>query len=471
MKRQWEKILLLAIIFSLVIVGSNFSTETFPRLPKRSQFTSMSKSSKLQMSAFKVSAEELEQDLSRDEKSVVRVVRKASPLVAFVTSVAPMPTTPNARRRNHRRDNSRRNDNLPMGRPLGSGSAFVVDARGYLVTNFHVVEQAWLIQRAEERMQSFRQKLRFPCLASSSQDAAAVAAQVFVRLQGSKQYYKARIVDTNPDIDIAVLRLESSSNETNIATSFGEPLSFGSSSDLLVGQNLIAIGNPFGLDTTVTTGVVSALNRDIYTSRSRNMPIATTPIRNCIQTDCAINPGNSGGPLLNAKGQVVGVNTAIVTTSGSSAGVGFAVPSDQVRPVVMDMIRVDVAKTARGVARLGVKIVKQRRDYDDAATERTGFGSTLRPERSKLLSKNWIASIEPNSAAERANLLGIRVDELTASVVAGQAIVVVGGNNVTDYRALQKEMDRRKPGEQLQLTVEDWMTGERSVVYVSLDGR
>merc|ERR1740139_2009236 len=97
----------------------------------------------------------------------------------------------------------------------------------------------------------------------------------------------------------------------------------GSSTSLLVGQKVIAIGNPFGLDQTVTAGVVSALNRNVATRRNT--------ISNCVQTDAAINPGNSGGPLLNTKGQWIGVNTAIISTTGSNAGIGFAIPSDKMK--------------------------------------------------------------------------------------------------------------------------------------------
>merc|ERR1712194_121774 len=118
-----------------------------------------------------------------------------------------------------------------------------------------------------------------------------------------------------------------------------EFISFGSSSDLLVSQSVVAIGNPFGLQSTVTAGVVSAVNREFRAGTAKTP--ANTPIRNVIQTDASINPGNSGGPLLNLKNEVVGINTAIITTSGSSAGIGFAVPSDQIRPVVERILQKD----------------------------------------------------------------------------------------------------------------------------------
>ena len=390
------------------------------------------------LNVFKVAAEELEKDLSLEEKTTVRVVREAGPQVAFVTSVWPMPSSRQVTRRNRQRPTAN-NNNLPQGQPLGSGSAFVVDARGYLVTNFHVVERAYQIQQSTSMFQELQQNYSFPL----SLFQAPETAHVYVRMKSEKQYQKARIVNVQPDLDVAVLQLV---NRTTATTSSGnnKPLSFGSSSDLLVGQNLIAIGNPFGLETTVTTGVVSALGRDIFTSSD------STPIRNCIQTDCAINPGNSGGPLFNTKGQVVGVNTAIVTTSGSNAGVGFAVPSDQVRPVVEEFIRKDLAQQ-KVVTLLGVKIAKQ---YPG------GIG--------QLHEKNWIAHVVPNSPADKAGMQALQIDKETARIANGQAIVAIGGNAVSTYDALQKEMASRKPGEQLQVTLENW-NGGKSVVYVMLD--
>ena len=134
----------------------------------------------------------------------------------------------------------------------------------------------------------------------------------------------AKIVGYEPENDIAVLKIPSS----NLPT----PIAIGSSNDLQVGQNVLAIGNPFGLDYTLTTGVVSALGRDVD-------GIGGRPIKGCIQSDAAINPGNSGGPLLDSRGRLIGVNMAIYSPSGASAGIGFSIPVDTVRRVVNQIIR------------------------------------------------------------------------------------------------------------------------------------
>ncbi|EED86812.1 serine protease, partial [Thalassiosira pseudonana CCMP1335] len=183
----------------------------------------------------------------------------------------------------------------------GSGSGFVVDADGYIVTNYHV------IQRAYETNQ-------------------------MVINYSNASYYACEIVDVVKELDIAVLRMQSPMNGSERMPL--KALSYGSSSNLLVGQTLLAIGNPFGLDRTITSGLVSALGRTVT-------GVAGNPINNCIQTDASINPGNSGGPLLNLKGEVIGVNTMIISTSGSSAGIGFAVPGDNVKQKSNEIVDLD----------------------------------------------------------------------------------------------------------------------------------
>lgn len=255
-----------------------------------------------QLSALKVPASELEKRLSDGERRNVGVARQAGPSVAFVTSIWP--------RSNNTRTNTNNNGvvaaaatktNLPPGQSLGSGSAFVVDADGYLVTNYHVIERAHQLQGAEKMFQSASSQIAsniskmtgcniMDALGDFVRFSVRPPPKVFVRLDSETQYLESRIVQVKPELDLAVLQVESSSSlsSSNEPMSF-QPMTFGSSSELLVGQGLIAIGNPFGLDKTVTTGVVSALNREIRTSG--NNGIVEQPIRNCIQTDCAINPG------------------------------------------------------------------------------------------------------------------------------------------------------------------------------------
>jgi S1-C subfamily serine protease len=174
--------------------------------------------------------------------------------------------------------------------PTGTGSGFVWDAEGHLVTNYHVIEGAEVVEAALS--------------------------------DGTRR--KARVVGVAPEKDLAVLRIETNGLRLR-------PIPVGSSADLQVGQSVMAIGNPFGLDQTMTTGVVSALGREIQSATRRR-------ISGVIQTDAAINPGNSGGPLLDSAGRLIGVNTAIQSTSGSSAGIGFAVPVDTVNRIVPQLI-------------------------------------------------------------------------------------------------------------------------------------
>jgi S1-C subfamily serine protease len=212
---------------------------------------------------------------TEDEANSTEIFRKASPAVVFVTN--------KALRRNF--------FSLDIQEiPRGSGTGFVWDASGLIVTNFHVI---------------------------------AGAHRLTVTLQDRSEY-EAEVIGVAPEKDLAVLRIDNPPAE--LVT-----LPLGDSSELSVGRKVLAIGNPFGLDTTLTTGIVSALGREIKAPSNRK-------IRGVIQTDAAINPGNSGGPLLNSLGQLVGVNTAIYSPSGASAGIGFAIPVNTVREVVPQLI-------------------------------------------------------------------------------------------------------------------------------------
>ena len=174
----------------------------------------------------------------------------------------------------------------------GSGSGSIIDKRGYILTNVHVI---------------------------------ADATKIYVSLFDGTQY-EAEVVGTDLDSDLAVIKF------TPPAGMELKTIAFGDSKSLKVGQRVIAIGNPFGLERTMTTGIVSGLGRPIQNSNNRI-------IRNMVQTDAAINPGNSGGPLLDTSGKMIGINTMIQSSSGSSAGVGFAVPSETAVRVVADLIK------------------------------------------------------------------------------------------------------------------------------------
>ena len=212
---------------------------------------------------------------TEDETNSTEIFSKASPSVVYVTNTA------------LRRNMFSRN---VQEIPRGAGSGFVWDKNGLIVTNFHVI---------------------------------AGAHRLIVTLDNQEEF-DAEVIGVAPEKDLAVLRIENPPEDL-------PSLPLGDSSELSVGRKVLAIGNPFGLDTTLTTGIVSALGREIQAPSGRT-------IRGVIQTDAAINPGNSGGPLLNSLGQLVGVNTAIYSPSGASAGIGFAIPVNTVKDVVPQLI-------------------------------------------------------------------------------------------------------------------------------------
>jgi len=212
--------------------------------------------------------------ITDSERTMVELFRRCAPSVAFIQTLGPA--------------------GARGGAQGGTGSGFCWDQDGHVVTNYHVV-------RGMERAR--------------------------VSFRAGTLVFDAVLVGAEVDKDIAVLKLAGDADQLAALA----PLSVGCSAALVVGQSVCAIGNPFGLDGTLTTGVVSALGRDL-------MGVGGRPIRQCIQTDAAINPGNSGGPLLNSAGEVIGVNTAIFSPSGASAGIGFAIPIDTTRRIVTQIV-------------------------------------------------------------------------------------------------------------------------------------
>ncbi len=225
-------------------------------------------------------------DLADSEKTTIALFERASPSVVHVFAQSAA---------QDRGLLDIENEGEDSGGGTQTGTGFVWDGAGHIVTNTHVV-----------------------------QAAAQSGGSVSVRLS-SGEVVSATLVGMAPSYDLAVLRL-------GRTTRLPPPLAIGTSADLKVGQSTFAIGNPFGLDHTLTTGVVSAVRRRMPTSEGRELS-------GVIQTDAAINPGNSGGPLLDSAGRLIGVNTAIVSPSGASAGIGFAIPVDVVNRVVPELIR------------------------------------------------------------------------------------------------------------------------------------
>ena len=266
--------------------------------------------------------------------------------------------------------------------PSGSGSGFFWDDIGHVVTNYHVI------------------------------DGASAA---LVRLADGRTF-AAELVGTAPQHDLAVLRV-------GIPAPRPAGLPIGSSDDLQVGQSVLAIGNPFGLDWTLTTGIVSALDREIPGPGGR-------PITGLIQTDAAINPGNSGGPLIDSSGRLIGVNTAIYSPSGSSAGIGFAVPVDTVNRVVPSLI-------ARGVhrpAQLGIRFVPNARS-PSSATDVQGVA---------------VLDIVEQSAAANAGLRPARLSS-DGRIVSADVIRSIGGRPVEDAGDLVQALDAYRPGDTVEV--------------------
>jgi S1-C subfamily serine protease len=248
-----------------------------------------------------------------------------------------------------------------------------------------------------------------------------------------EEEYDATFVGAAAEQDLAVLLIKAPRAKL-------VPIRIGTSADLQVGQKVFAIGNPFGLDHTLTTGIVSALGRTIQS-------VANTPIDDAIQTDAAINPGNSGGALLDSSGRLIGVNTAIYSPSGASAGIGFAVPVDTVNRIVPQLIA--HGRVVR--PRLGIRM-------DDsmslAVTRRLGIEGVL------------IAKVETGSAAEGAGLRG--TSQRSGSVIPGDVIQDIDGKAVRTVNELLGRFGNYQPGDTVSLTV--WREGKTRKVSVKLQG-
>jgi 2-alkenal reductase len=291
-------------------------------------------------------------DLAQSEQTTVALFERASPSVVHVFAQSAATG----------RDLLDPDDEGGEQSGTQTGTGFVWDGAGHVVTNTHVV-----------------------------QNAARSGGSVSVRMSDG-EVVSATLVGLAPSYDLAVLRL-------GRVTKMPPPLAIGSSEDLKVGQSTFAIGNPFGLDHTLTTGVISAVRRRMPTSAGRELS-------GVIQTDAAINPGNSGGPLLDSAGRLIGVNTAIVSPSGASAGIGFAIPVDVVNRVVPELIRVGRVRNP------GIGIIAAQ----EAASARLGIDGVV------------VLRVLPGSPAAQAGLRG--VDPQTGDI----GDVIVGANDRPVHR-------------------------------------
>ena len=306
-------------------------------------------------------------NLAEDEKSTIELYNQSRLGVVNITTLA----------------NRKTGLNLNIQQmPEGTGSGFVWDDAGHIVTNFHVIQNA---------------------------DAAQITF-------ADQSVFQARLVGYFADKDLAVLKVDAPPGKL-------KPIPLGRSDDLQVGQKVYAIGNPFGLDQTLTTGIISALGREIDSVTNR-------PIKNVIQSDAAINPGNSGGPLLDSAGLLIGVNTAIFSTSGVSAGIGFAIPVDEVNRVVPELIK-------------------------HGKVTKPGLGVTLAPDN---LSRQWvpegvvILDLLSEGAAAKAGIRGSS-RQRNGKISLGDVIKSVDGKPIKALKDLYLVLDEKKVGDVVKVVV------------------
>lgn len=299
----------------------------------------------------------------------------------------------------------------PIVQDGGSGSGSIIDKRGYVITNVHVISNA--------------RKITISLFDGTS--------------------YEGTVVGQDEESDIAILKFDPPEN-VKLST-----IDFGSSDSLKVGQKVIAIGNPFGLERTMTTGIVSGLGRPIQESSS-------VIIRNMIQTDAAINPGNSGGPLLDTKGKMIGINTMIISNSGSSAGIGFAVPVSTARRVSNDLLK--YGKVRRGTIQIkGYQLTRSIAQY-------AGLD---------ISSGILVSEVKEGSGAAKAGLkggtkavqYGSRFN-YTTIYLGGDVITKIDNISVASYADYTSALESKRPGDTVSLTVR--RDGKDVKLKVTLDG-
>jgi len=319
---------------------------------------------------------------TEDEANNIEIFKAASPSVVFVTNSALYRANPFS---------------LNVQEvPQGSGTGFVWDKSGLIVTNFHVIENA---------------------------------NRLTITLQDQSNW-DAEVIGGSPDNDLAVLRIKAPADKLI-------PLPLGDSSLLEVGRKVIAIGNPFGLDTTMTLGIVSALGREINSLTNRT-------IRDVIQTDAPINPGNSGGPLLNSLGQLVGVNTQIVSPSGASAGIGFAIPVNTVKKVIPQLAQ--YGQEIRPV--IGIE------NPPDAWTRQMGINGVP------------VMRVTPGLPAEEAGITGMQ-QNWRGDIVLGDVITEIGGIQIKSQDDLLNTLEQHMPGDVVNVVTD--RDGKRMEFNVTLD--
>lgn len=328
--------------------------------------------------------------LTDDESINVRIYRQASPAVANILTKAT--------------EYDFFMDPVPV---EGAGSGFVIDARGYILTNFHVVE----------------------------------GAQSIEVVLGDQSHYAAKFIGADQRNDVALLKIEPK-GKTLVA------LHLGDSGALQVGQKVLAIGNPFGFQSTLTTGVVSALGRTVQTSQ-------TTFIDEAIQTDAAINRGNSGGPLINTHGEVIGINSAIYTPSGTTAGIGFAIPINTAKNIATDLITDGRVHRAF----LGVETLSVGGWLSEALDLPVKEG--LLVERATKGGPAAAAGIQGGNRVANAGMRRI--------TIGGDVIVAIDSQKVASQLDVNLALNHKRPGDNITVTV--YRGGKKMDVPVKLGER
>lgn len=328
--------------------------------------------------------------LTDDESINVRVYRDVAPAVANILTKAT--------------EYDFFMDPVPV---EGAGSGFVIDSRGYILTNFHVVQEAQSIEV----------------------------------VLGDNSHYAAKFVGADQRNDVALLKIEPK-GKTLVA------LTLGDSSRLQVGQKVLAIGNPFGFQSTLTTGVVSALGRTVQTSQS-------TFIDEAIQTDAAINRGNSGGPLLDSHGQVIGINSAIYTPSGTTAGIGFAIPVNTAKRIEHDLITEGRVRQAF----LGVQTLSVGGWLAEALDLPVQDGLLI-----EAVTRSGPAAAAGLHGGDRQALAGMQ-----RITIGGDVIVAIDGQKIANQGDMDLLLNRKRPGDTVKVTV--YRGGKKIDVPVKLGER
>jgi len=328
--------------------------------------------------------------LTSDESINVRVYRQASPAVANILTKATQ------------------YDFFMNPVPMeGAGSGFVIDPRGYILTNYHVVEEAQSIEV----------------------------------VLGDQSRYPGKVIGADQRNDVALVKIDPKGKQL-------ASLPLGDSSSLQVGQKVLAIGNPFGFQSTLTTGVVSALGRTVQTSQ-------TTFIDEAIQTDAAINQGNSGGPLINSHGEVIGINSAIYTPSGTTAGIGFAIPINTAKAIAHDLMTDGRVHRAF----LGVETLPVSGYLAEALDLPVQEGLLV-----ETVTKGGPAAVGGIRGGDRIAQAGMR-----RIYIGGDVIVAIDGQKIASQFDTNLMLNRKRPGDTVTVTV--YRGGKKVDVPIKLSER